>query len=144
MKIGDMEVGVTYSLHIDGEKVGYMMLQHSDPAVKRNVKREASRWMFVINWRGEPDDHSLDQRRLAKRLLETVEQHCDITSRAKTMTRDEAIMEAAIEQGLGQASIRAILDEAARKRKPGHSPSGIYSLKPSSELQLPPIEGELL
>lgn len=32
----------------------------------------------------------------------------------------------------------------ARERKPGHSPSGIYSLKPSSELQLPPIEGELL
>ena len=113
MKITDVQPGVNYSITTeDGDKLGYVMLGHTDPAKNPKAKQESSRWSFVINWAGDPEAATKAQRKLAGRILGVVTETADVAERARAETRKDKLAAAMTAQGLDSGTIAAILKAA--------------------------------
>ena len=114
MKLSAVTKGVNYSIITtdNGEKLGYLMLGHTDPAKNPKAKQESSRYSFVINWQGTPDEASPAQRQMVKRLLAAVTDTATVAERARAETRKDKIAAAMVAQGLDSDTIAAILKAA--------------------------------
>ena len=113
MKITEVQPGVNYSITTeDGTKLGYVMLGHTDPEKNPKAKQESSRWSFVFNWAGSPEDASKSQRKMAGRVLAVITESADVAERAKAATRKDKLEAAMSAQGLDTSTIAAILKAA--------------------------------